>query len=203
MQNLTSRKTEKADFPEFEIGDILCVGSKTLLSKLIRWFTTVGAETESICSHVGVMVSPTDICEALTKVKIHNLAENYAGLSDGKIWLQMWRKKVLSDNQQTCMVNKCQEYEGRTYGYVKIAAHAVDGILSKMMLHEVYLFRKLMCMDKYPICSWVNAFVYEHCVITNAFGIAPSLATPDDIHDYLLGSADYEMVWSFGSPLGD
>jgi len=138
------------------------------------------------------------VCEALTTVKIHSFVQNYGKADKTKCWLEVWRKKELTDEQQDCIQDKCVDYEGRVYGFLKIVPHALDGLLSKVAYRDVYLFRRLCWMDAYPHCSWLGAHVFHHCVGPNELG-RPNSASPDDIHDSLIFNESYERVWSFGT----
>lgn len=190
---------DNSDYPELKSGDIVCVGSKGLLSKLIRWFTRVGGENRTFCSHVGVMYDSATVCEAQAQVNMNAFFDTYYQLNPNNYWVEVWRRQQLSANDVACIKKKCMEYKGRTYGYLKILAHALDGLLSKITYRDIYLFRRLCRMDNYPICSWLVAYVYDHCVFPRAFGVEASRATPDDIHDHLINSNAYKQVWSLGT----
>lgn len=91
------------------------------------------------------------------------------------------------DQQQICQ--KALDYEGRWYGFLKIAMQALDHAIG-----DRYLFRRLALTDSYPICSWLVGYVYDR-VLGLKFGMEPNAAAPNDILDYCVANG-WECVWA-------
>lgn len=85
------------------------------------------------------------------------------------------------------VAQKARGYEGRKYGWGKIAAHLGD-----WMLGGRYVWRRLARMDKYPICSWVVASSYGE--VGENFGVKVGEASPDDIWDWCLKRGEWKMI---------
>ena len=159
-------------------GDILLTRNETFLSKAIRIFQQDPNESRSVVSHVGIVVedgteSSAVIIEALTKVRRHTIEKAY-GKSKEKLFIA--RPCSLSEDNILKVVAKAEQYNGKTYGYLKVAAHALD-----RLFRGQYVFRRLCFMDDYPICSWIVAYSYDE--INYRFGVLPTLCQPDDIWD--------------------
>jgi hypothetical protein len=181
-----------------EPGDIVLVSSPSWISRAIRWFERSPGEARSKASHVGIIVEggPLEsavIVEALTTVKRHGLQSAYAA-SGATITVRRMPGITQAHQQQAALA--AESYVGRKYGYLKIAAHAMDRGLSWLTLgawKSPFVFRRLAMMDKYPICSWVVAFSYAEFGAT--FGIAPEACDPDDIDDATLSWIEV-MPWT-------
>lgn len=171
----------------FQTGDVVCFGDRSWISRAIAWCTRSHGEPRTKCTHVGVMYDSMNICESVRTVEIGPVSPR---LEDG--WRQVFRPIGLTEDQARSIRAQCRYYRGKSYGWWKNLAHAVDGLLG-----GVYLARRLCRIDKYPICSWLVAWVYERCVKPSAFGVRPNAAQPDDIHDWVSSHPDeYVLVWS-------
>ena len=173
--------------PVLRANDIVLTRAETFIGRAIRFFTRRLGEPPSKVNHVGIMVSPTLIVEALSTVVRRPLAAAYGPPS--KQYIAIYRPLNLTGVEEVRVTLKANNYLGRKYGYVKILAQALD-----WFLHGAYVFRRLAGMDNYPICSWLVAHAYSS--IGKDFGVAPGAATPDDIWDYVTSHPDkYEQVW--------
>ena len=172
--------------PEFRTGDIVCFADRSFISRAIRVFTRSPFERRTKCSHVGMMINATEICEALSTVKIHDVTLR---MQDG--WRMVYRPIGLTNEHSIKIIEQCHYYRGKNYGWWKNIAHALDGLCGGL-----YLFRRLCRIDNYPICSWLVAWVFERCVGVRFFGCSPKEAQPDDIHDYILAHPDeFELIY--------
>ena len=163
-------------------GDIFFTRGTSFLSRAIRVFTQVIGESRTKVSHTGVIVTEGDlknavIVEAVSKVKRQKLWEHYGPPSKSEI--AIYRPKNLSEDEIHKITKDAESYVGRKYGALKLIAHLLD-----WLLQGAYVFRRLACMDKYPICSWVVAYAFEE-VRESYFGIEPNAASPDDIWDFI------------------
>lgn len=155
------------------------------IAKIIRWRTKGRKEGPTIAHHVGIVVEPglapyATVIEALVteRIRPHRLGDYYAG-SDTRI--AVYRPLNLTPMDKEIIVAKARSYEGRKYGFGKIALQLV-GVRG--------------FVDKWPICSWVVAHAYGEAGYY--FGRPPMKATPDDIHDFAAGRADrFDMVRPF------
>ena len=174
------------DLPELETGDIVCFGDRSWLSRAIRWLTRSRGEERTKCSHVGIMYDSERICEALARVEIHPVEPR---LAEG--WREIYRPIGLSLVQHEAIMEQCEYYRGKRYGWWKVLPQAADGLLGGR-----YVFRRLLFIDNYPICSWVVSWVFERCVGKDFFGIEPNAANPDDIHDACGDAERFELIFS-------
>lgn len=174
--------------PAFQCGDVVCETGQAFISRLIRWATCGAFEGRSWASHAGRMINATDIAEALWRFRVHPL--------DTRRSVKVWRYKPgFSDKVQLCMNIKALHYKGKKYGWWKIGAHFADGLLEKLTpFRHVYLFRRLIGVADYPICSWETAHTFYGCAGIR-FGVAPNAATPDDIADWCEKSPDWVCVY--------
>lgn len=174
----------------YEMGDVVMTRGSGIVSRLIRKFTTSKGEEPTEVNHVGIVVYPGTlgnaiIVEALeTGVKRHRLAR-YVGTSSD---VAVARMRGLSEKDQARVVAAAEEYEGRAYGYLKLATQWLDWAIGGR-----YLFRRLSNMDEFPICSWIVASAYGRIGVS--FGVRVGEATPDDIWDHIVANpAQWEWV---------
>jgi len=173
---------------ELQAGDIFLTRGASLISRLIRFFTRSWGESRTMVNHVGIVVeggsiSQAVVVEALRSVTRRRLADGYAGTGTS---VAVFRPINLTSPEIDVIVQAAERYVGRKYGYAMIVAHALD-----WMLNGVYLFRRLIGSDEYPICSWVVAHAYAKAGKT--FGVAPGAASPDDICDFVTENPDKYM----------
>jgi hypothetical protein len=170
-------------------SDLVFFTGTSILSKLILWFTRSPGEPKSYASHVGGVLVPYTLLEALIKVeKTPFDPENYTDF-------EIWRCNSLSEDDAINISSKANEYFGRSYGFLKLLTHGMDALLTKVFRKEIFFFRKLNHKDRYPICSWVWAFAFNRAYYGYTFGIDPEYATPDDMHDFVKSDSDWELVY--------
>ncbi len=181
-------------------ADIVFFQSSDLLGRLIRKFTRNGAEPRSETNHCGIVTHAgylldkklfpvAWIVEALHKTKHHALIKAY---SASGVRLLIYRPKNLTFEEKHMIRQKALTYVGRTYGYLKLVAHALDYFLGGKSF-----FRKLAHIDKWPICSYLVSMSYGS--IDKDFGVQHGAATPDDILDFCQAHPDkYERIFGWG-----
>ena len=171
--------TEKKKSILLETGDIVCFCKGiSWLSRAIRFFSRTAGEDPAACSHVGIMVNKTEIVEALHKTVKRSLIDSINGF---KGVVEIYRPRIpLGIRQRLCIRKKADDYIGRRYGYLKIVAHALDYFLGGR-----YIFRSLARSQRYPICSWIVAFIYDRCCGAWFNNRRPEASQPDDIHDHV------------------
>ena len=177
-------------------GDIVMTRGEGFLGRAIRFFTRHIGESRTKVNHVGIVVQggtieQAVIIEASLEVVRHRLIDEYGGKRDS---VAIARATRLSKNDLQQVVAKATGYLGRTYGFGKIALHALD-----WALQGAFVFRRLGQMDAYPICSWLVAHAYSTAGVY--FGVAPGAASPDDIWDHVTTrKGEFSMVRAL-SPL--
>ena len=174
--------------PEFKCGDVVCELGQGWLGRAIQWATRGWREAKTVCTHVGRMVNATEIAEAGLRFVVHPL--------DTARRIRVWRyKHGFTEVEIKCMQAKADYYKGRAYGWWKLIPHLADGILEKFLpFRHVYLFRRVLFLKDYPICSWEVAWTLSECAGL-LLGTAPRYATPDDIADFLKTSPAWELIF--------
>lgn len=167
--------------PILQPCDVFLTRGTSLVSRLIRIFTRSFGERRTLVNHVGVIVqqgAPQTAVgvEALSHVRRGTLWSRYGPRSSDLI--AVYRPLNLSAAEQAAIVAAAQGYVGRTYGYLAIAAHVLDWCLL-----GAYCARRLVRMERYPICSWLVAHAFGKA--DKHFGVAAGMATPDDIWDFV------------------
>lgn len=79
-------------------------------------------------------------------------------------------------------------YEGAIYGAHKALAMALDHLI-----RDRYLFRGLIWLGRYPICSWLVALACD-VTLRVRFGAPPDAVSPDNIMDHCMASG-WGSVW--------
>ena len=158
--------------------DIFFSRSKSILGWLIRKTTQERGEAKTWANHTGIVVKAGDlrqavVVEALTRVFRRTF---YPAYGKGPDW-EVYRPLTLEAWEQCRIVERAETYVGRTYGYLKILAHAGDWLLG-----NARVFRRLCKIDRYPICSYLVAHCFQ--VVDKTFGVPSDMATPDDMMDF-------------------
>jgi hypothetical protein len=175
--------------PLYKPGDLIFTRNPHALGKLIRFFTRRINEAPTYTNHVaGVGPEAKTVIEALWHVVETPLDQ---WLKDNPCF-EVWRRVGLPDRFRETIAKEAKGYVGRDYGWWKLGLHALDFSLSKFWFTDIYLFRRLMFADRYPICSWVWAYVYSKFNIV--FGVKPSMADPDSMHDWVKCDILWTMI---------
>lgn len=176
-----------------QIGDVVLTRGDGWLGRAIRYFQRGKGEEFSKVNHVGIVVeSPDVIVEALWTVKRHSI-QRYTKPGNQ---VAIYRSRMVASNHvlQAKLKNCAEEYGGRKYGVLKILLHAGDRALANVTgRQDVYGFRRLASIDRYPICSYVVAKAYDRIGI-RFMGTQPRACQPDDIFDHVSRSLGWECV---------
>jgi len=112
-----------------------------------------------------------------------------------------------TDDHRTKIVEACDYLRDKnvTYGFLKIAAHVGDFALTRVWnliggRSDVYAFRWLCRLDRYPMCSWSSLYVYDKAGLP--FDVPVEIGSPDDLWDECLVKTDVWM-WGYHSPALD
>ena len=178
-----------ADVVKLEPCDVFLTRGSGFVSHAIRVLTRRFGEERTEVNHVGIIVGEGTMTtamavEALVKVRKHPLGR-YARKPDTAV--AVYRPINLTGDEKTAIVAKALTYEGRDYGFIKIAAHFLD-----WSLQGAYVFRRFTRMDDYPICSWLVAYAFASA--QKNFGCEPGAATPDDIWDFVTTNPDMYVL---------
>lgn len=161
---------------------------------LVRFFQTAPGEPRTRAGHVFGFVSPAETLEALWRVTILPWA--------GRVGpCEVWRCAGLDEGQRQAVAAEARRYAGRCYGWWKVAAHLADWLLAWLLFAlslgrrrgEVHALRRLLLLDRRPICSWVWARAYQRAIGLR-LGEPAECATPDGLRDYLCASPLWELV---------
>ena len=174
-----------------EPGDVFLTRGNAFISRAIRFFTRGVGEKRTRVNHVGLVVEAGDlketiVVEALSVVRRHRLWHRYGPPKEDLVAIH--RATNLTPDEVKMIVATAEEQVGKKYGYLKIVLHFLDWLLL-----GAYVFRRLVPDNKYPICSWVVAYAFSKA--DKNFGVAPGVATPDDIWDFIENNPDrYQEV---------
>lgn len=177
----------------FQPGDIFLTKGDSFVSRAIRWFTRDKGESRTEANHVGIIVGMGSsqtavVVEALTKVR----RRTFKAYRQKSTEVAVFRPTNLSNDEIRQVVERAKGYVGADYGYVKLVAHFIDWCLG-----GVYLARRIVSMDKYPICSWLVAYSYG--AVGKDFGVPNWAASPDDIWDFCMENPDkYRLIHPLG-----
>lgn len=174
-------------------GDIFLSRSNSWFGRAIRWFTREGAEPATKVNHVGIIVEggPLDqavAVEALQTVKRHSFWD--ARVESGGA-VAVFRPLNLTPEQTQRIVRYCEAQVGKRYGYHKIVLHGLRKFgPARAAIDRVW---SRVGWDRYPICSYLVARAFETCGLD--FGVAATLAVPDDIWDFCRDHPEkYELI---------
>lgn len=156
-------------------GDIVFVHGRGWFASLIRRFTRSSGEPETWANHVEIMVNPYQVIGALWRVLMRPIRLAYPDPST----IRIYRHTGLTEQQRWAVAREALVYRNRPYGVAKILAHAADWALGGR-----YVFRRLIRVDRYPICSYVVGKAYDRA-IGYRFGVPAKAASPDDIWDWV------------------
>lgn len=162
--------------------------SYSFLGKAIRKLQRGKGEAESKVNHVGLFVTrgPQYLEHAVS-------IEALARVRHGKFWgfyhgsdveVAVYRDTTLTSKQTWDVTTEALRYRGRMYGFLKIPLHALDWALARAIgRQDVYAFRRVGRLDRYPICSYLVAKAFS--AVDRNFGARPTQAQPDDMWDYV------------------
>jgi hypothetical protein len=142
------------------------------------------------------------ICEALGKggVQLRPLLESYG--SPLEYSFAVTRHKLATQTHRSRIVTEELLLVGRSYGYLKVGAHAADYALTQIWnlaggRGDVFAFRWLCRMERYPMCSWKSLHTYHRAGLR--FSTAVAIGSPDDLYDEMRRKAGTIWDWVFVS----
>jgi len=176
--------------PELKPADLLLVGGDWWVSNLIKYFTRYRGEAPTKVHHVAGMISDSTVEEALLTVK----KSSFSQWDSKHNYYQIWRNTYLTEEQRNSISKQVRLYTNNFYGSWKLLLHMFDGILGKIFGKDITFFRTFLFINSYPICSWLWAYAY-YDVARYKFDYPPYIVSPDDMHDHVKKSEQWELVY--------
>ena len=159
-----------------------------------------GGEGPTYAVHTAQFLDSRRVLEMDYKVKIKSIEDILNKRVDLNTWerrgFEVWRYRTLSEEQREALTDQALRYINVRFGYLKMIAHLVDGLIDKVTHRHLYLFRRLDPDGSSPVCSGVTAFVYDKALHYH-FGVEPECADPDHIHDWLVAHpGEWEQMFA-------
>jgi len=162
---------------------------------LVRFCQTAPGEPATRAGHVFGFVGPGETLEALWRVRVLPWAGRRGPC-------EVWRRRGLSAAQRGAVAEAARAYAGRGYGWWKLAAHLADWFLAWALFGlslgrrrgEAYVARRLLALERWPICSWVWARAYVRA-LGLSLGEPGGCATPDGMRDHFMADPAWELVF--------
>jgi hypothetical protein len=176
--------------PEFQAGDILLFAGKTgdLYTRLGGWVMRGNGEGPTYALHAAQFLDSGRILEMDFVGRVKTIDDVLNKRVDLNTWqrrgFEVWRCRTLSDQQREALTDQALTYINVRFGYVKMIAHLLDGLITKVTHKDSFLFRQLDPDGSSPVCSGITAFVYDKA-LHYRFGVEPECADPDHIHDWV------------------
>jgi len=180
--------------PQFQAGDIiLFAGRRDWYGVASRWVMRTRGESPTYAVHTAQFVDPGRYLELDLVGKLRATEEILRQHQAHDTWkrrgFEVWRCPSLTVEQQEAVTRQALTYLGERFGMAKFTTHLLDGLVSKVVGREAFLFRRLNHDQRYPICSWITAFSYDKA-LHYRFGVPPECADPDEIDDWVSGHPD-------------
>jgi len=171
-------------------GDLVFIRKNTLFSKVVAYFSKSKNESSTFATHVIGFYDDKYVIESSFITKRYIFKDSIINYD-----YEIWRNKYLRYDEVYDISECASKYVGRSYGYFKLICHFLDTFIEKLFgnTKSIYLFRRLIRSDKYPICSWIWAFSYFK-IIKYKFGVDPEYASPDDMHDYVRNNEAWILI---------
>jgi hypothetical protein len=182
----------RMQMPEFLPGDILLFAGKKgdRYTRLADWVMRTNGEGPTYAVHTAQFLDSRRVLEMDFVVRVKSIEDIINKRVDLNAWerrgFEVWRCHTLTDAQREALTDQALRYINIRFGYLKLIAHLLDGLLQKITHRDLYLFRQLDPDGSSPVCSGVTAFVFDRA-LHYRFGVAPEWADPDHIHDWLVG----------------
>lgn len=191
---MTSAET-RVQLPEFRAGDILLFAGKSgdLYARFGGWLMRGPGEGPTYALHTAQFLDARRVLEMdfVGRVKTMDdiLNQRVALHNWQRRGFEVWRCRTLSAEQCEALSDQALSYINRKFGWTKMLAHLLDGLMYKATRKDRFVFRRLDPDGSSPVCSGITAFVYDRAVHYR-FGVEPECADPDHIHDWLAEHPD-------------
>jgi hypothetical protein len=189
------------DLPRFLPGDILLFAAKGEgYGRIAGWILRGNGEGPTYAVHTAQFLDSRRILEMDYVVRVKTIDDILNKRVDINTWerrgFEVWRCRTLSDQQREALTDQALRYINIRFGWIKMFAHLLDGLLHQLLRRDLYVFRQLDPDGSSPVCSGVTAFVYDRA-LRYRFGVDPECADPDHIHDWIVAHPDeWERVFT-------
>ncbi len=195
--------------PRFRAGDIiLFAGQGDPYSRAARRMMRLPGEGPTYSVHTAQFISARHILEMDRVARIKTIDDVLHKRNPFDMWqrrgFEVWRCRTLTRAQRTALARQTLAFRNRRFGGLAFVAHLFDGLISKVAGRDIFVFRRLNHLDRYPVCSEITALAYDRALHYH-FGVEPDCADPDHIYDWVTGHPDeWEQVYCLrGYPHGD
>ena len=142
------------------------------------------------------------IAEALGRggFQYNRLLESYGDAR--RYSVAIGRHKLATQPHREKILAACEHLLGKSYGFVKVGAHALDYALTIAWnaiggRGDVSAFRRLCRMERYPMCSWASLYEYRKAGLP--FVTSLETGSPDDLWDECRRKSLGIWLWPFCS----
>jgi hypothetical protein len=195
------RKQTKIPMPAFLPGDIILFAGKKgdRYTRLADWVMRSNGESPTYAVHTAQFLDSRRVLEMDYVVRVKTISDILNRRVDLNSWerrgFEVWRCRTLSEPQREALTDQALRYINVRFGYLKMIAHLLDGLIHKVARRDMFLFRQLDPDGSSPVCSGVTAFVYDKA-LRYRFGVEPECADPDHIHDWLVAHpGEWERIF--------
>lgn len=192
--------TSAPPLPRFRAGDIIVfAGQSDLYSRVARWIMRLPGEGPTYSVHTAQFISSRYVLEMDIVGRIKTVDDVLNKRSKLDMWqrrgFEVWRCRTLTHAQRQALARQTLAFRNRRFGGLAFLMHLLDGVISQAARRDVYAFRRLNHLDRYPVCSEITAMAYD-AALHYRFGVDPDCADPDHIYDWVTGHPDeWEQVY--------
>jgi hypothetical protein len=192
--------TTAPPLPAFRAGDIILFAGRTdLYSRVARRIMRLPGEGPTYSVHTAQFISARYVLEMDMVARIKTIDDVLHKRSKLDMWqrrgFEVWRCRTLTHAQRQAVARPTLAFRNRRFGGLAFVAHLLDGLISKTARRDVYAFRRLNHLDRYPVCSEITALAYDRA-LHYQFGVPADCADPDHIYDWVTGHpGEWEQVF--------
>jgi hypothetical protein len=192
--------TSAPPLPRFRAGDIiLFAGQGDLYSRVARRMMRLPGEGPTYSVHTAQFISARYILEMDMVARIKTIDDVLHKRGNHDMWqrrgFEVWRCRTLTRAQREALARQTLAFRHRRFGGLAFLMHLLDGLISQVARRDVYAFRRLNHLNRYPVCSEITAVAYD-AALHYQFGVAPDCADPDQIYDWVTSHpAEWEQVY--------
>lgn len=192
--------TTAPPLPAFRAGDvILFAGQRDLYSRVARWIMRLPGEGPTYSVHTAQFISARYVLEMDIVGRVKTVDDVLNKRSKLDMWqrrgFEVWRCRTLTRAQREAVARQTLAFRNLHFGGRAFLMHLFDGLISKAARRNVYFFRRLNHLNRYPVCSEITAVAYE-AALDYQFGVPADCADPDQIYDWVAQHPDeWERVF--------
>lgn len=173
-------------------ADLIFVRSAGWFGRAIRWATRAKGEAPTYCNHIAGIGTRANVVEALTSV-VETSIDDWIPKHNNFV---VKRRNGLTFEQRARIAAEAEQSIGFPYGWLKIfVGHFPDALLGKIAGKNVFFFRRIIGLKRFPICSFLWSMGYATYRIL--FGCRPRAAEPDGMDDFTNISPVWHAVMKY------